>query len=127
MQILIWCLKLINICIMIKVIFSICFNLFLCGAMFGTDIKKIPRSLNPDSMFCPQLGTANKQRTSQPLFARKFRRLTGQRTVFAWASHSFDHNHWEFIRLCHVYLGNIQFTGILLPSKSVNILRMRNC
>ena len=37
-------------------------------------------------------------------------------------------NHCEFIRLCHVYLGNIQFTGILLPHiKSVNILRMRNC
>ena len=51
--------------------------------MVGKDIKKIPPSLNPDSMFCPQLGTANKQRTNQPLFARKFRRLTGQRTVFA--------------------------------------------
>ena len=92
----------------------------------SADIRKIPRSLNSDSMFC--LGTANKNKPAT--FCKKILTVGWTKDRFCvclsfiW---SWSLNHCEFMRLCHVYLGNIQFTGILLPHiKSVNILRMRN-
>ena len=117
-------LKLINI--MIKVVFSIIDCFINSSRRNGRQRQTLRNSSKSESRFhvLPSPGKKN-----QPLFARKFKRLVGQRAVFARGplihliiitENLFDYVMfiWEIFNLLAYYC---------ISNLPVNILRMRNC